>query len=548
MANTDPQEGIRIIHPPLPAGVGGKAFRPIRVLNMGELDDIDINSKYTRFRNRQPNTPDAKAPISAGAPKQVLTVFATESPVVTQGRTVSLLSVIFTRDGHDKYFGSVKIYLTGYKGNTQPVAIGDSHDSPCSFLVESTNENVVVTVQAIGQDGTPAAFDKAPTTHVLLDGVISSPPNPSISQTLVSVPLGFQFSFNQVSGLTTDIVKGYKIYRGTTNVSSASSLIDTKLHDPLATGAIVVQDYPGVNLTYYYWVTSFNAAGLESGFVDAQSGTTVSEFVRYSDQDSVNVSYRPTSNPLTGHDAGASATVNIAAFTMRAGGTDISISSGSVTALSYSTLYYIYYDDNAKAGGAVTYNATTTKETAINGRGRFFVGSVKTPAAADPDTRGNNDGGTGAQSGTFVYWLPVTATTVASWLNSSGVGTTSDALDNNLATYTQNLSKVTGPSLTLSGYPPGNGNTRSFCRIEVTSQISSNPDGDTYTMAYSLNNGSSYTTIYSTSTTRAKTTDTVTLANTQDLTQVRVRLQGLILAGTNNHDIRVHDAVIREEY
>jgi hypothetical protein len=85
------------------------------------------------------------------------------------------------------------------------------------------------------------------------------------------------------------------------------------------------------------------------------------------------LTYRPTSNPLTSTDAGSNATVSIAAFTMRCTGhTDVSISSGSITALSYDTLYYIYYDDAALAGGAVTFNATTTKETAINGSGRFF--------------------------------------------------------------------------------------------------------------------------------------------------------------------------------
>lgn len=538
----DTQEELHVAHPPLPAGVGGKAFRPVRAVNLDEIRDIDIATKYGRFRRVQKNTPDAQAPVS-GVPKQVISVFATESPVVTQGRTVSLLSVIFTRDGHDAKFGSVKVYLSGYKGNTQPVAIGDSHDSPCSFLVESTGENVVVTVQALGQDGTPAAFDKAPTTHVLLDGVISSPPNPSISQTLVSVPLGFQFSFNQVSGLTTDIVKGYKIYRGTTNVSSAASLIDTKLHDPLATGAIVVQDYPGVNLTYYYWVTSFNAAGLESGFVDAQSGATVSEFVRYSDQDAVNVSYRPTSNPLTGHDAGASATVNIAAFIMRGGAYDISVNSGSVTTLSYSTLYYIYYDDNAKAGGAVTYNATVTKETALNGRGRFYIGSVTTPASGNPDTRGNNDGGVGAQIGGFVLNLPSTETATATWTNAGS------AKDNNLTTSRVHTSRLEPTlQLLLSGYPTGNASNRSFCRLEVTTQISGNTDADVFVCDYSLNNGGAFTTIWSVGTTRAKTTDTITISNSQDLSQVQVRLRTGGLTGTNNHNLAMFDAVIREEF
>jgi len=109
--------------------------------------------------------------------------------------------------------------------------------------------------------------------------------------------------------------------------------------------------------------------------------------------------YRPLSNPLTGHDAGASATINIAAFTMRTSSKgDISENSGSVTGLSFNTLYYIYFSDPSLNGGSVTYIATTTRETAIsNGgaTGQFFVGSVTTPLSGQPDTTGNNDGGSG---------------------------------------------------------------------------------------------------------------------------------------------------------
>jgi len=110
-------------------------------------------------------------------------------------------------------------------------------------------------------------------------------------------------------------------------------------------------------------------------------------------------SYRPLTNPLTGHDAGSTATINIAAFTMRCGNTDLSISSGSITSLSYNTLYYIYYDDPEFVGGSEVFNATTIKETALQGEFRFFVGSCFTPRQGAPDTTGNNDGGSGSQYG-----------------------------------------------------------------------------------------------------------------------------------------------------
>ncbi len=117
------------------------------------------------------------------------------------------------------------------------------------------------------------------------------------------------------------------------------------------------------------------------------------------------VSYRSTTNPLTG----SGTTVTVAAFTMRVAGNDISVSGGSVTSLTNDVLYYIYYDDDGFVGGSVTYFATTTRETAIDATGRFFVGSIKVPASGAADTVGNNDGGSGAQWGQQVSHSPLTA-------------------------------------------------------------------------------------------------------------------------------------------
>lgn len=93
------------------------------------------------------------------------------------------------------------------------------------------------------------------------------------------------------------------------------------------------------------------------------------------------------------------ATIYITGFTMRVAGVDIPVNSGAISGLIYGTIYYVYYDDPGFVGGAVTYVATQTKETVLNKAGRFFVGSVTTPYSGDQDTVGNNDGGSGAQQG-----------------------------------------------------------------------------------------------------------------------------------------------------
>lgn len=96
-----------------------------------------------------------------------------------------------------------------------------------------------------------------------------------------------------------------------------------------------------------------------------------------------------TGATVTATDAGASATINITAHTrFYANGTSVSVNAGSLTGRSYSTLYYIYYDQASRAGGAVTYQSTTTAADAAQLGDRHVVGSVTTPAAAAPDTDG----------------------------------------------------------------------------------------------------------------------------------------------------------------
>ncbi|MCI0348858.1 MAG: hypothetical protein L0Z53_05475 [Acidobacteriales bacterium] len=157
------------------------------------------------------------------------------------------------------------------------------------------------------------------------------------------------------------------------------------------------------------------------------------------------VSYRPLSNPLTATDAGTTATVNIAAFTQRVAGVDVSVNSGSVSTLSFGTLYFIYYDDAGFAGGSVTYNATTVKETALNGSGRFFVGSIITPKDGAADTSGNNDGGAGAQTGEalILYGSGVVGN---SWNNPI------NARDGNSGTFADFTQTPATETITVSGF------------------------------------------------------------------------------------------------
>lgn len=94
---------------------------------------------------------------------------------------------------------------------------------------------------------------------------------------------------------------------------------------------------------------------------------------------------------LTGHDAGTDVTISIAAHTRYYSDvSSVSVNSGTLTGAAYNTVYYIYYDQTSRAGGAVTYQKTTNANTGMSNKvaGRHFCGKITTPAAAAADTTG----------------------------------------------------------------------------------------------------------------------------------------------------------------
>jgi hypothetical protein len=508
----------------------GEAWRPRRRLIR---DDSDLENRLQALQSASPDTATSSpgTSVAPGTPLQVFSVSATESPVKRHDRTFSLVSVSFNRDGSDPAFAGVKIWFTGYNGNPNATLMVDGIDSPVAFTCETTGENVTVIVQAMGASGTVSDFDTAPTTTVLLDGVISAPPAPTLTQSLLPIPAGLQFSFAQLSGLAADVVAAYRVYRNTINDAPSATLLRTFVHDPTNSGNITFQDRMGANQIRFYWVTAVNTVGLESSKTAAQSGTVFSGPIASTDQYPVNVSYRPLSNPLTATDAGASDTISIAAFTMRiGGGTDLSISSGSITSLSYSTLYYIYYDDSTFIGGGVAFNATTIKEIALNAIGRFFVGSIKTPPAAGTATVGNNDGGSGAQFGQLFVVSPT-------FQLDPGPGAI-HPIPKEIAdgdTSTSHLYGCPANSTTLyTGYVAGfaqfNYNWKSL-NLKIKSSAATGffsgggAGPSTCYLRYSLDAGTTWTTLFSFTThdqSRAVTVDTIALSTNQNLALIFV--------------------------
>lgn len=105
---------------------------------------------------------------------------------------------------------------------------------------------------------------------------------------------------------------------------------------------------------------------------------------------------------------GAAAKIDITTHTRTYVDAAVSVNGGVLSGLAYATSYSIYYDDTARAGGAVTYVATTTPADAVTNAAhpdRHLVGVAITPATSgDPPV----DGGGSIPPGypDYVYEVP----------------------------------------------------------------------------------------------------------------------------------------------
>jgi hypothetical protein len=79
-------------------------------------------------------------------------------------------------------------------------------------------------------------------------------------------------------------------------------------------------------------------------------------------------------------------TIDVAPHTVTYGFGVVAYSGGTIIGLMPDTLYYVYADDDDIAGGAVSYFATTSPVDVAAANGRYFVGSIRTPASADVET------------------------------------------------------------------------------------------------------------------------------------------------------------------
>lgn len=106
-------------------------------------------------------------------------------------------------------------------------------------------------------------------------------------------------------------------------------------------------------------------------------------------------SHAPLSNPLTAKDEGTCAGIRIANFVMAIPQREVYLAGSHIHLLLHETLYNVFFDDSQfgrKDVAVPVFHASISRITA-GFDGRFFVGSILTPAKGGPPTIGNGDGG-----------------------------------------------------------------------------------------------------------------------------------------------------------
>lgn len=111
----------------------------------------------------------------------------------------------------------------------------------------------------------------------------------------------------------------------------------------------------------------------------------------------VNLAAVPTSSTTLSND-GVSTAIPIASFTTQYGDGTVPYNSGSVDPGVFGGPFYVYADDPTFAGGAVTYQFSSTIQNQAAANGRVLVGSITTVNGV-AKTGGGFSGGTGGSRG-----------------------------------------------------------------------------------------------------------------------------------------------------
>jgi hypothetical protein len=227
-------------------------------------------------------------------------------------------------------------------------------------------------------------------------------PAPTIASPLITVPTGFQFSFNQVRLplSSTLAISSYKVYRGSANNSASAAVIQAIPHHPSGVGVpVVVQDNQVNGVVAFYWVSAVATSGQESTLTAAQTGfvrsaagfNSNSQLASSFNNNPLNVSFVNTSASVLSND-GSSPHIAVAASTLQFGAGLVSYNSATISSGGFDT-FFTYNFDPFFAGGATVYLAANQPLFQAGGDGILPFGKITTVSGSSSTGGGSSAGG-----------------------------------------------------------------------------------------------------------------------------------------------------------
>lgn len=354
---------------------------------------------------------------------------------------------------------SIRIFVSGYLGNPNPVSVAQGGSSPVSFNLEATGETITLTAQAVTPEGVASAVSGSATLTLGTGRTVPAAP---------SAPTVVQFSGgNQVSWRSSGEpwVTSYFVYRSQRDQTFVSA-INIATVTATTEGTISYVDAAGLTGDWAYYIVAHSAAG-----DSAPSGPGSPQITYTSSTIPPNVPGNTTNNAtIDSIDSGTNAIGRIygpggpgTSYTHYTGYGSLSRVNGVINGLAYNTNYFVMYDTVAKTYSAYLqatgYPGTlpdsfeyvglflTLTTTGAHGSGATAVANVDAGAHVTSLTPTAN--GSGYIAGNVTVSISGTGSGAAATANVTGIGgnVTSYTITNGGTGYTA------APTVVVTGNP-----------------------------------------------------------------------------------------------
>ena len=170
VGNPSPYRGFPPITESLDADVAigsplaARMRRTISNTDSYALDQVSIIDAHAFSTSRSASMRS----IPIGTPKNVLNLKLNEVAYVSSTGTFAKVTVSFSRDFSDPFWGAANVYVGNYQGAVAPIYITTIQSSPSSFTLLKTGELVTVTLVSVSTTGVTRDFSISPSTVVRL--------------------------------------------------------------------------------------------------------------------------------------------------------------------------------------------------------------------------------------------------------------------------------------------------------------------------------------------------------------------------------------------